>query len=171
VMAGMGHQEAWSLAAASAAILGMALIFTIWWWYFDGVEAAAERRVATMGDAVRFQVWSYAHLPLYLGIAVTGVGVEHVITSATMAPLAPGEARILCGAAATVMIAMTIIGATGARHAPRVPLVPAASLHVLLAAAALALGTAGGRLIPPVLVAGLTSITVAQLLISIRARA
>jgi low temperature requirement protein LtrA len=112
VMAGMGHQEYWSLRAASAAILGMATVFGLWWTYFDGVDATAHRMVRSMADAKRFQLWSYIHLPLYLGIAVMGVGLERVIETATDAPLPSSEALILGGAVATIAGSLTIIGIT-----------------------------------------------------------
>jgi low temperature requirement protein LtrA len=110
VMAGMGHQEYWSLRAASAAIGGIATVFAIWWAYFDGVDATAHRMVRTMGDAARFHVWSYAHLPLYLGIAVLGVGIERVIETATEAPLPARETLILAGAALSVVCSLGVIG-------------------------------------------------------------
>ena len=116
VMAGMGHQEYWSLRAASAAIFGMAAVFAIWWAYFDGVDATAHRMIRSMADATRFQVWSYVHLALYLGIAVMGVGVERVIETATEAPLPSSEAFILFGAAVTVAISMMVIGLTRPRR-------------------------------------------------------
>jgi low temperature requirement protein LtrA len=116
VMAGMGHQEYWSARAASAAILGMGAVFAIWWAYFDRVDATAHRMVTTMADARRFHVWSYVHLPLYLGIAVLGVGFERVIETATDAPLPMSEALILAGAAAAVALAL---GAIGLTHVPR----------------------------------------------------
>ena len=112
VMAGMGHQEYWSLRAASAAIGGIATVFAIWWAYFDGVDATAHRMVRTMGDAARFHVWSYAHLPLYLGIAVLGVGLERVIETATEAPLPARETLILAGAALSVACSLAVIGLT-----------------------------------------------------------
>ena len=112
VMTGMSHQEHWSPVAASAAVLGMAMVFAIWWSYFDGVDAAGERFVTSRRDAVRFHVWSYAHLPLYLGIAVAGVGVEHIITTATIEPLHLPELAILCSAILLVMLALGVIGAT-----------------------------------------------------------
>jgi low temperature requirement protein LtrA len=119
VMAGMGHQEYWSVRAASAAILGMAMVFTTWWVYFDGVEATAHRVVRSMHDAVRFHVWTYAHFPLYLGVAVAGVGLERVIETATEAPLPMADALILVGSAVTVVLAMTALGLSRhpARHA------------------------------------------------------
>jgi low temperature requirement protein LtrA len=125
VMAGMGHQEHWSTAAASSALLGMGLVFTIWWWYFDSAEAAAERHVRTRQDAIRFHVWSYAHVPLYLGIAVAGVGVEHAITTVTEAPLHATEAWIFGAAVVAMMGALTLIATTSPHSRSRRPsLVP-----------------------------------------------
>lgn len=112
VMAGMGHQEYWSVRAASAAILGMATVFGIWWAYFDGVDATAHRMVRTMADAARFQMWSYVHLLLYLGIAVMGVGLERVIETATEAPLPAREVVILAGAIVSVVSSLAVIGLT-----------------------------------------------------------
>jgi low temperature requirement protein LtrA len=117
VMAGMEHQEYWSLRAASAAVIGMTMVFAIWWIYFDGVDATAHRMVRSMSDAVRFHVWTYAHFPLYLGIAVAGVGLEHTIETATEAPLPDGEALILAVSGATVVLALAAIGLS--RHPRR----------------------------------------------------
>jgi low temperature requirement protein LtrA len=116
IMAGMGHQEHWSPRAAAAAIAGIGAVFAFWWAYFDGVEATAHRRVVSMADARRFHVWSYAHLPLYLGIAVTGVGIEHVVERATEAPLPSSEGLILGLAAATVVLALAVIARTRGRE-------------------------------------------------------
>jgi low temperature requirement protein LtrA len=112
VMTGMEHQEYWSVRAASSAVLGMGLIVLIWWCYFDVVGAASEQMVRSKADAVRFQIWSYGHLPLYLGIAVTGVGLEHVIAKATKEPLHTSELAILLGALAAVTMAMLMLAAT-----------------------------------------------------------
>jgi low temperature requirement protein LtrA len=109
VMTGMSHQEYWSPAAASSAVMGIALVFTIWWWYFDGVNAVAERFVRSARDAMQFHIWSYAHLPLYLGIAVAGVGVEHVITTVTREPLHRAEVLILASALALVTMALMVL--------------------------------------------------------------
>jgi low temperature requirement protein LtrA len=122
VMAGMSHQEYWSLRAAAAAMLGMGLVFATCWWYFDGVEATAHRMVGSMAEAARFHVWSYAHLPLYLGIAVTGVGLERVIAAANEAPLPRSETLILLGAVGTVVMSIAVIGLTRRSH--QVPATP-----------------------------------------------
>jgi low temperature requirement protein LtrA len=119
VMTGMSHQEYWSPAAASSAVLGIALVFTTWWSYFDGVDAVAERFVRSSRDAIRFHVWSYAHLPLYLGVAVAGVGVEHIITTVTREPLHRAEVLIFCSALALVALALTVIGRVSSAAARR----------------------------------------------------
>jgi low temperature requirement protein LtrA len=90
----------------------MGLVFAIWWWYFDSAQAVAERHVRTRQDAVRFHVWGYGHLPLYLGIAVAGVGVEHAVTTVTQAPLHATEAWIFGAAVVAIMGALTVIDTT-----------------------------------------------------------
>jgi low temperature requirement protein LtrA len=112
VMTGMEHQEYWSARAAASAMLGMGVIVVVWWCYYDVVDAAGEQMVRSRRDAVRFHVWSYGHLPLYLGIAVTGVGLEHVIAKASKEPLHTGEIVILAGAITAVMMATLLLAAT-----------------------------------------------------------
>ena len=134
VMTGMSHQEYWSTAAASSALLGMGLVFTIWWWYFDSAQAVAERHLRTRQDAVRFHVWSYAHLPLYLGIAVAGVGVEHAITTVTQGPLHATEAWIFGAAIVAVMGALTLIATMSSPdRTRRLSLVPHGVVMVIAA--------------------------------------
>jgi low temperature requirement protein LtrA len=118
VMKGMESQDGWSVSAALAAFLGMAIAFLVWWWYFDGAQGAAERTVRSPRDARAFVVWSYVHLPLYLGIAVAGVGIEHIVTIAPDGHLHGAEAWILGGAVSLLMLALTTIGLTSdrARH-------------------------------------------------------
>ena len=66
-------------------------------------------------------LWSYAHLPLYLGIAVAGVGVEHIVKIAPDGHLHGAEPWILGGAVTLLMIALTTIGTTSERtqHDPQ----------------------------------------------------
>jgi low temperature requirement protein LtrA len=112
VMTGMEHQEYWSARAAASAILGMGLIVAIWWCYFDVVHAVGEQMVRSRRDVVRFLTWSYAHLPLYLGIAIAGVGLEHVIATAAKEPLHFEEVWILSSAIGAIAASLLLIGAT-----------------------------------------------------------
>src|SRR5712691_521069 len=111
-MHGMESQETWSPSAAISAFTGLSLAFGYWWWYFDGAHGAARRHVTSGRKTLLFQIWSYAHFPLYLSVAVLGVGVEHVISLAPGAHLHREDAWILTGAATALMTALTIIGFT-----------------------------------------------------------
>jgi low temperature requirement protein LtrA len=83
VMKGIESQETWSVPAASAALLGLATLFAMWWWYFDRTRAASEHQVRSRRDAIRLHVWSYAHFPFYLAIVTIGVGIQRIVASAT----------------------------------------------------------------------------------------
>jgi low temperature requirement protein LtrA len=163
VMTGMGRQEYWSVSAAASAILGMALVFAIWWWYFDGAGAVGERQIRSTRDAVAFHIWSYAHVPLFLAIAVTGVGVEHVITTATDAPLPAAEGWILCSAVATLMLSIVAIDVSisGTKNLR-------ARTPTAIVGTTLLLGSAASHVLPAVLVGALTALSAGQLTYSLR---
>jgi low temperature requirement protein LtrA len=111
VMRGMQSQQDWPLVAAGSAFAGIALLFLVWWWYFDVAAAASERFVRTRRDAIRFNLWSYAHFPLYVGLVVTAVGVQRRVTEAHWA-LYGEEIALMAGAAAAVTIALALISGT-----------------------------------------------------------
>jgi low temperature requirement protein LtrA len=110
IMQGMETQEGWSVSAALSAFLGMLFAFLVWWWYFDGAHGAAERAIRSRREARAFMVWSFAHLPLYLGIAVAGVGLEHIVKILPDGHMHAGEVLILCAAVTMLMLALTTIG-------------------------------------------------------------
>jgi low temperature requirement protein LtrA len=83
MMAGMKQHEYWSAPAAATAIAGILLAFGIWWSYFHGIRAADPRPVRSARDALLQQRCIWAHLPLCFGIALTAVGVEHLISHGT----------------------------------------------------------------------------------------
>jgi low temperature requirement protein LtrA len=82
IMRGMGHHETWPPAAALSVLAGLLVVFQVWWWYFHAIGVAAVRRVRSRRQMRRALAWSYAHLPLYLGLVLAGVGFEHMIVSA-----------------------------------------------------------------------------------------
>jgi low temperature requirement protein LtrA len=162
VMRGIEGQEEWSGHASASAFLGMALIFAFWWWYYDGADAVRERHVRDRRQVHLLQVWSYAHLPMYLGIATVGIGIEHVIGLPRGMNLSPAESWILCGSTAVVMAGLTAIMTTSerAQHHPR--LVAHLAQHYGLSAAAGVLGFFGPLLPPFAVVAILAGIAIVQ---------
>jgi low temperature requirement protein LtrA len=115
VMRGMESQETWPVSAAVSAFSGLALIFGVWWWYFDVAHGAAERYVRSARDTISFHIWSHAHFPLYLSIAVLGVGIEHVISLSAGARATPQHAWILIGAASMLLSTLSVIGLTSSQ--------------------------------------------------------
>jgi low temperature requirement protein LtrA len=119
-MRGMESQETWPMSAAISAISGLGLAFGYWWWYFDGVKGAAERRIQAGRSLKAFHVWTYIHFPLYLSIAVVGVGVEHVISLPAGSHLHREEFLILVLSGLLVTILLQIVGLTSETpHTPR----------------------------------------------------
>ena len=112
VMRGMESQETWPVSAAISAISGLGLAFGYWWWYFDGVKGAAERRIQAGRGLRAFHLWTYIHFPLYLSIAVVGVGVEHVISLPAGSHLHREDAFILVLAGLLVAILLHVVGFT-----------------------------------------------------------
>ena len=109
VMHGIEHQEYWSVVAATTAFSGMGIAFAIWWWYFDAGRATAERPVRCHADAVRLHLWSYAHLPLYIGLVVAFVGIQLIVSVAPEPALNGRQLALLAGALGLVVISLAAI--------------------------------------------------------------
>lgn len=154
IMHGMKSQENWPASAAISAFLGMALLFVVWWWYFDAVDAVADQHVRSRRDAIRVQIWSHAHFPLYLGIVITGVGVQRLISAASRFGLTPQEVWLPIVSAAVMAAAMAVIASTTRRGSQLIRTALPRALGVLLV---LSVTLVGLRLSSPVtLVAALT---------------
>jgi low temperature requirement protein LtrA len=143
LMHGMQSQETWSLDGALSAFSGIVVIFAIWWWYFDGARAAQDRVVHSTSDAARQLRWTYAHVPLYLGIVVWSVGVHHLISMAAIGHLHPAESWMLCGAFTLTMAALTLIADAGPIERPGAERRRELRRHGVLITATLALGAVG----------------------------
>ena len=116
IMKGIQSQADWTLPAAASVFLGIGLIFGLWWWYFDGASAAAHRPIRVRADVMRLAIWNYAHLPMYLGLALTAVGIEHIVRTGARALLHAEEAWILCGAAAVVTASLVLLTAVSSHR-------------------------------------------------------
>jgi low temperature requirement protein LtrA len=170
VMKGIESQETWSPPAATSAILGLVMAFAIWWWYFDGAAGAAERHVQDARSARWFDVWNYAHFPMYLGIAVSAVGVEHVIALAPGEHLHGEEVWMIVVSAFVAMSALVTIEMTADSAHKMARTTGHLAPRFALAALALVLGLFGQSLPPVGLVAGLTALLAVQVTLATRNR-
>ncbi len=79
VTVGLSHVE-WQWTTTIAGVAGLAVATGLWWIHFDNVDGRVVRRKGG-GKAWQPTVWIYSHLPLAVGIAMVGVGVEHAIAA------------------------------------------------------------------------------------------
>jgi low temperature requirement protein LtrA len=98
---GVAATESLRFGVLIEGLLGMLLVFSVWWIYFDFVQ----RRIPH-GNFRALLIWNYLHLPLVIGIAASSAGVLAAIAAegATM----PDAARWLVAAASAVQL--TAIG-------------------------------------------------------------
>lgn len=119
VMKGIESQDTWSFRAATSALTGIAVLFAIWWWYFDRARATGEHHIQNRRDAVRLHVWSYAHFPLYLGIVILGVGLQRVVELSGRSTLLEADFVMFAAGATFLLTGMGTIAVTaGVAHRP-----------------------------------------------------
>jgi low temperature requirement protein LtrA len=116
VMRGIESQMGWSFLAASAAVLSLALGFTIWSSYSDGAMGWETRHVRSHTDVVRLRAWIALHFALFLGIGVLGVGVRRAIALPAGGHFSDPDQWIICAAAAGIILVIMGIAATSERH-------------------------------------------------------
>ena len=116
VMRGIQSQMGWSLLAASAAVLSLALGFAIWSCYSDGALGWEKRHVTSQKDVVRLRAWIALHFALFLGIGVLGVGARRAIALPAGGHFHGEEQWIICAATAGVVLVVMGIAATSERH-------------------------------------------------------
>jgi low temperature requirement protein LtrA len=102
----------WTPEAVTTAVSGFAIAVVIWWAYFANPHAELLER----GRLASF-IWGYGHIFVWMGIAITGVGIELAIEAAAGGhALSNGERLILCGGPALYLVAMALLRSAGAGH-------------------------------------------------------
>jgi len=101
-------EEQWEVYSALEALLGLSIAFSLWWVYFDTVDNSP-LKTARAGRFGIGLLWLYSHLPLAIGLAATGVGVEHLVLSDSGVGLPLTERWLLCGPIALCLLALAAI--------------------------------------------------------------
>ena len=88
------------LGVLTAAALGLAIAFALWWAYFDVVAIVAERKLREATGKEQLTMardsYSYLHLPMIAGIILFAVGVKKTLVDIGE-PLHTVPAVALCG--------------------------------------------------------------------------
>lgn len=171
------HDMRWAAGAVAIAVIGFVVAATLWWNYFDvgaasGTESLqarerdepqdlAEESAEDEGD--RHDLFIYGHLPLTLGIAAAGVGLEEfVLHSDTALPSAAGW-TLVAGIAMFFAGAAVIVAGADYRWRTAWPW-PAAAVPAVVC-----LGLVPG-MSPTVTTALIATVTLAMAIFGTRAR-
>jgi low temperature requirement protein LtrA len=152
VIRGLAEQESLSFITGLRGALCMALVFGLWWVYFDFITRHVEFRQPRPG------LWmalarGYLHLPLVMGIAAVSAGASNLLAHET---LEPGVRWLIAASIAVALAAIGLIELTLQRE-PGEPTDLRVSFGLKIAGAfiALVIGAWGAGLGPTALLAGL----------------
>jgi low temperature requirement protein LtrA len=91
-----------------AALLGVGIVASLWWAYFDWVSIVAESRLASATGPARAALardaYAYLHLPMVAGIVLFALGLKKALANVGD-PLAMVEALALSGGVALYLLA------------------------------------------------------------------
>ena len=106
---GIGAEEVrLTPGVVEAAVLGIVVVATLWWSYFDWVAFVTQARLAEMTGTARAALardaYAYLHLPMVAGIVLFALGLEATLADVE-APLGTVFAIGLCGGVALYLLA------------------------------------------------------------------
>src|SRR5256885_6968253 len=93
----------WHFTSAAAAVLGFAAVAAIWWLYFD-----RQASVVLRGSTMSVVVYSYAHLPLLIGLGAMSAGLRLVIERAGQDHLGLGASVAFLGGAVLFVLSLIL---------------------------------------------------------------
>ena len=149
----------WSITSTLCAIAGFLTAFSLWWIYFENVSGSVLEAAPTTRKSQTLQLWLYLHLPLVIGLAALGVGVEKGILAAGNGAIMPTAERwLLCGSVALCYAALSVLHRLGIIY-----LCKGRTRHRLGGGVAmLVLAIAGGSLSPLMIMLGVALVGLIQ---------
>jgi low temperature requirement protein LtrA len=91
----------WHFTSAAVAVVGFAAVAAVWWLYFD-----RQGSVALHGSTMSIVVYSYAHIPLLLGLAGMSGGLRLLIEHADDDQLGRGASVAFLGGAMLFLLSL-----------------------------------------------------------------
>ncbi|MDZ8108295.1 MAG: low temperature requirement protein A [Nostoc sp. DedQUE12a] len=108
VVNGVSEQK-WNTLTVISAVFGLIIAFSWWWVYFDNLGGKPIEIARTHGKIGVVNLWLYTHLPLVIGIAAAGVGVEQILLSKPTLALPDSHRWLICGSIALCSLAVSIL--------------------------------------------------------------
>jgi low temperature requirement protein LtrA len=114
------YDASWAGPSIPVAALSFVLAAALWWSYFDLAGARAKRllnEVDTERSERSHDVYVFGQLPLTLGLAMIGAGVELAVVQSGEGEVPAGTRLLLAGGVALYLISVTVIDAGMASRA------------------------------------------------------
>jgi len=142
----------WDFSSAAAAVLGFGAVAAVWWLYFD-----RQADVVLRGSTMSVVVYSYAHIPLLMGLAALSAGLRLLIERAGEDHLGTGPSIALLGGVVLYLLSLICTRTVTVQRGHRL------GVSLKLGAVAVILGLlAAETVLPPVAVAaGLATVLAA----------
>ncbi|MBD2517603.1 low temperature requirement protein A [Nostoc sp. FACHB-973] len=102
-------QQKWDVLTVISAVFGLIIAFSWWWVYFDNLGGKPIEIARAHGKVGVVNLWLYTHLPLVIGIAAAGVGVEQILLSKPTLALPDSQRWLICGSVALCSLAVSIL--------------------------------------------------------------
>lgn len=154
IVAGLEH-EALAPGALMVAALGVVVVLSLWWLYFENIEDSVVLRTY-----VRSQIWFYGHLPLMMAVTAFGVGIERLILAASAGAVPAFDRWLVCGAFAVSLLTQALLHVVESDQRE-------AATHAVGAAVVLGLAMVGATLPPIGLALGLAVVAVSQVAVDL----
>jgi len=142
----------WDRDSATAAVLGAFAVAAIWWLYFDRQES-----VVLQGGTPAVVIYSYAHLPLLMGLASVSAGLGLLIGRADENHLGAGPSAAYLGGVVVFLGSLVVMRSVTVAGPRRLGI----SLKLGTALVILGLFAVQGALSPLALAAALAAVLVA----------
>jgi low temperature requirement protein LtrA len=101
----------WAGRAVAVAAVGFGLAAALWWSYFDLAGAGAKRLLQRVGGARAHRahdVYVFGQLPLCLGLAAVGAGIELAVEEGGQGEVPPGTRLLIAGGVALYLGAVSL---------------------------------------------------------------
>jgi low temperature requirement protein LtrA len=93
----------WRFESALAAVVGFTGVAAVWWLYFD-----RQAGISLRGSTLDVVIYSYAHIPLLMGLAALGAGLRLLIERAGEDHLGAGPSVALLGGAILFLLSLIL---------------------------------------------------------------
>ncbi|GLY17213.1 membrane protein [Kineosporia sp. NBRC 101677] len=134
------HDTEWRLASFTTAGIGFVITAALWWTYFDLGGAAGKHRLLEDDRPAsgRHDRYVYGHLPLFIGLAAVGIGIEEYILHPSGALTTAGRFTLCAGVGLFLTGLVLVMAGTAARWSAAWPW-PTVALPVVAAVSLLPL--------------------------------